>query len=266
MSDVVVGRVPALDVGQHLLLVHVDEHAAVEGLPEARPVDLAGLEDGVAVGQDDGRAERGRVLRRPRAHRGRGGRRTGSRAGTPTAGAAWVVTVLEPVALEGAEVVGVAQLLAELLEDPSSAAPPPAPNSRSRWSWSCSSTVSLSTSVLSTSNSRTSHGPRRVGVAGGRTAVDGLVTSPGFPGWRNWQRGGLLIRRLRVRAPPPELGASRAPRSPGGPLGGLPAAATEQQEAERRAPAACRRPARSCPCWRRCRAARRWCSGPCRCR
>ncbi len=26
-----------------------------------------------------------------------------------------------------------------------------------------------------------------------------------LPGWRNWQRGGLLIRRLRVRVPPPEL-------------------------------------------------------------
>lgn len=25
-----------------------------------------------------------------------------------------------------------------------------------------------------------------------------------IPGWRNWQRGGLLIRRLRVRLSPPE--------------------------------------------------------------
>ena len=52
-QDVVLGRVAPLDVVELLLLVDVDQDVAVDGLEQARAMDLARLEDDVAVGEDD---------------------------------------------------------------------------------------------------------------------------------------------------------------------------------------------------------------------
>jgi hypothetical protein len=49
---VVRGGVALLDGVEHLLLVHVDQHAALGGVPQARALHLARLEHHVAVGQD----------------------------------------------------------------------------------------------------------------------------------------------------------------------------------------------------------------------
>ena len=54
-QDVVSGRVTLLDVVQLLLLMDVDQHAAFDGLVQPGTLDLARLEDHVAVGQDDRR-------------------------------------------------------------------------------------------------------------------------------------------------------------------------------------------------------------------
>src|SRR5262249_4381378 len=61
-EDVPFGGEALFDVVELLLLVHVDEDVSVHGLEEARAVDLARLEDHVAVGEDDGRSERLRLL------------------------------------------------------------------------------------------------------------------------------------------------------------------------------------------------------------
>ena len=67
-----------------------------------------------------------------------------------------VARVLDAVALERAEVVGVAELAAELARrSPSSGAGARAPTSRSRWRRRSAVTRSLSSSVLSTSNRKT---------------------------------------------------------------------------------------------------------------
>jgi hypothetical protein len=57
-----IGGVFGFDVGELLFLVDVDEDAAFEGFPEAAALDLAGLEDDVAVGEDDGSAPLADVL------------------------------------------------------------------------------------------------------------------------------------------------------------------------------------------------------------
>ena len=116
-EDVVVGRVPALDVAEHALLVDVDQDAAAERVPQARAADLAGLEDRVAVGQHDGRPRAGGV--------GDGLHRTGVEAiGEGVLEEEFreleelrIAQVLEPVALQRAQVVGVAELGPELFED-----------------------------------------------------------------------------------------------------------------------------------------------------
>ena len=50
------GGISALDVVQGVLLVDVDQNPIVDSLGEARTLDLARLEDGIAVGQNDGRS------------------------------------------------------------------------------------------------------------------------------------------------------------------------------------------------------------------
>ena len=56
-ENIVVCRIAPLDVVQRLLLVDVDQHIAVDRLGNAGSLDLARLEDDVAVGQDHRRAE-----------------------------------------------------------------------------------------------------------------------------------------------------------------------------------------------------------------
>src|SRR5207253_322771 len=116
-EHVVVRGEARLDVVELPLLVDVDQDAAVDRVEEPRALDLARLEDDIAVGQDDGRTERREMLehverareepvREGIVHEERGDR---EEMGIPR--------VLDPVALQRAQVVGVAELGAEVLED-----------------------------------------------------------------------------------------------------------------------------------------------------
>ena len=52
-NNIMPGRVVALNVIQHLLLVHIDENAAFDHIPQARSLHFTRLEDHVSIGQDD---------------------------------------------------------------------------------------------------------------------------------------------------------------------------------------------------------------------
>jgi hypothetical protein len=47
------GRVALLEIIQHLFFVDVDQHPAFDGFPQPGTLDLARLEDNVAIRQDD---------------------------------------------------------------------------------------------------------------------------------------------------------------------------------------------------------------------
>ena len=72
--DVVARRMLALNLFEHLLLVNVDQHAAFHRIPQARTLNLAGLEHHVTVGENHRRAEpadfleEGRVIGRFQAN------------------------------------------------------------------------------------------------------------------------------------------------------------------------------------------------------
>src|SRR5438034_1910502 len=51
-KNVVLRWIALLDVIQRLFLVDINQHVAVHGLRDAGPLDLAGLEDHVTVGED----------------------------------------------------------------------------------------------------------------------------------------------------------------------------------------------------------------------
>src|SRR5512140_783157 len=115
--DVMAGRVALLDVVEHLLLVDVDEDPALDRVPQSRSLDLARLEDHVAVGQDDRgpplakmpehvECPRIEPVRKRIVHEERGHLQQ-----------ARIVRVIETVALQGAEVIRVTQLGSQLLED-----------------------------------------------------------------------------------------------------------------------------------------------------
>src|SRR5262249_15025105 len=106
-----------LDVIELLLLVDVDEHAAFDDLAETRALDLARLEDDVAIREDDGRAEAGGVLDRvDRARIEPVCERVVHQEARY--GQQRVITrMADARVLERAQVVGVAELRAELLED-----------------------------------------------------------------------------------------------------------------------------------------------------
>src|SRR5262245_56541181 len=117
-EDVAVGGEAALDVVELLLFAHVDKER-VRHLADARPGDLGRLEDGVPVGEDDGRPEitqasqyleragietiRERVPKEVPGH--------GEEPGIPAVGL--------PPLLHGAEIVAIAELdEAALLDRP----------------------------------------------------------------------------------------------------------------------------------------------------
>jgi hypothetical protein len=110
-------RVATLHVGQLLLLVDVDEDVPPDGLEESGTLDLARLKNHVPVREDDDRPPLPAMLyhvERVREEPVREGvfdevGRDGEQVR--------VVGVLDAVALEGAEVVGVAQFGAQLFED-----------------------------------------------------------------------------------------------------------------------------------------------------
>ncbi len=49
-------RIAPLDIGQRLLLMDVHQYSALDRVPYSRALNLARLEDHVAIGQDHGRA------------------------------------------------------------------------------------------------------------------------------------------------------------------------------------------------------------------
>src|SRR5271166_1068821 len=116
-QHVATGGIEPLDRVKLLLLVNEDENLAVERAPQTRSLDLARLEDGVAVGQDHDAAPLAHVADRLQ------------RAGIEPLGERIVdqpvrqpeqarfVRDLAAVALERAEIVGVAQGGEPLLED-----------------------------------------------------------------------------------------------------------------------------------------------------
>src|SRR2546427_5376073 len=116
-EDVVIRGVSRLDVLQLSLLVDVDEDAAPDGVEQSRAPDLVRLEYDVAVGEDDGRApdlqmadhvERAwveavgeRIVDEERGDREE----------------VWVAGGFAPIALERAQIVRIAELGAQFLED-----------------------------------------------------------------------------------------------------------------------------------------------------
>src|ERR1700730_5228271 len=116
-QDVVSRGVALLDIIQFLLLVDVYQHVSLDGLKDTGALDLARLEDDVAVGQDHRprpaaeplkNVERSRVqpigkrvIHQVRRHRQQ----------------MEVLGVLDPIALQGTEVIPVAQLGHQLFEN-----------------------------------------------------------------------------------------------------------------------------------------------------
>jgi hypothetical protein len=109
-QHVVARRVALLDVVQLPLLVDVDEHAALDGVQQPGALDLARLEDHVAVGDDDGESPGAEPLdqqQRPRQEAV--GERVVQQEERDLQELR-VARVLGPVALQGAEVVRVPDL------------------------------------------------------------------------------------------------------------------------------------------------------------
>src|SRR5215467_16328325 len=62
--DVVCGRKTPLDVGQHLLLVQVDQYTPLDRVPQARALHLARLKNHVTVGDNDRRTKTATTCKR----------------------------------------------------------------------------------------------------------------------------------------------------------------------------------------------------------
>jgi hypothetical protein len=58
---VVLRRVSSLHRIERALFVHIDQHPALHRVPDARALDLARLEDHVAVGENHGQPQRAEV-------------------------------------------------------------------------------------------------------------------------------------------------------------------------------------------------------------
>src|SRR5207244_2264113 len=116
-QNVVARGVALLDITELLLLVDVYQHISLDGLGDAGALDLARLENDVAVGQDNRprpaaelleNVERSRVqpIGERVIHQIRGHRQQMD-----------VLWVLHAIALQGAEIVAIAQIIEQLLED-----------------------------------------------------------------------------------------------------------------------------------------------------
>ena len=123
-EHVALRRIAPLDVLELLLLVDVDEHVAAGRRPRGPSAgsSAAGRRRRRPRGSPAGRARA--CARRPRAPAGRAARRTDSRSASPTSSSSCVSCgYASAEALQRAEVVGVAELLAQLPRTrPSSAA------------------------------------------------------------------------------------------------------------------------------------------------
>ena len=109
-QNVMPSRVAILDVVQLPLLMDVDQDTAFDGLVQPGALDLPGLEDDIAVGQDDrlppGLDPCDHVQRAREQAIGEG-------IGQQVEGnlqEVWIARVLGPIALQGAEVIRIAHL------------------------------------------------------------------------------------------------------------------------------------------------------------
>src|SRR5262249_42637125 len=115
-EDVMVRREAGLDVSKPQLLVDVDQDVSLDRLEQARVLHLERLEHDVAVREDGGRSPGPRVLDGvQRAWEEPVGERVAQQEGGDGEQVR-PVRILDAEPLQGAEVVGVPQLLAQLLE------------------------------------------------------------------------------------------------------------------------------------------------------
>src|SRR4029077_11917248 len=116
-QDIVLSRVTSLDIIERLFFVNIDEHVAFYRFENARAFNLARLKNHVAIGKDYGLSPRAESLNHVK------------RSGIETIGERVVdqerrhgqqvniFRVLDAVALQGAEIIAVAQLIEELFEN-----------------------------------------------------------------------------------------------------------------------------------------------------
>src|SRR4030095_782653 len=116
-QDIVLSRVTPLDIIQRLFLVDVNQHVTLYRFEDAGAFDLARLKDHVAVRQDDRLSPRAKFFQHV------------ERSGIQTIGEGVVdqerrhrqqvniLRMLDPVALQGAEVIAIAQIGKQLFED-----------------------------------------------------------------------------------------------------------------------------------------------------
>ena len=110
-------RVAALDGREHLLLVEIDHHAALHGIPQPRAHNFARLENHITVRQDGRGAGPAAV-------------RHGSQGARVQAAREWIVDekprhsqqlgvirIFHAIALQGAEIVRIPELGAKCLEE-----------------------------------------------------------------------------------------------------------------------------------------------------
>ena len=116
-EHIVRGRITLLDIDQLLLLVDIDEHAPLNRLEEPGSFDLVRLEDHIAIRQDNRRPHLAQVLEHVQRIWEKAAGKWISQEVRRDLHEVRVVRVLDPVALESAEVIGIAQLLPEVFED-----------------------------------------------------------------------------------------------------------------------------------------------------
>src|ERR1700744_5779704 len=115
--DVTRGRKSSLHVGEHLLLVEVDQDTPLDRIPQAGPLYLARLKHDVTVGEDD------RLTETTAARQSREGARIEAaceriiQQEEPDFRELRVGEVLETIALQRPQIVGIAELLSQLLEN-----------------------------------------------------------------------------------------------------------------------------------------------------
>ena len=80
--NIVLGRIAPLHMIEHFFLVHIDHDAALDGIPNARALDLARLKHDVAVGQHNRLNRACASERSPRVRAETSGSQRGIRAGT----------------------------------------------------------------------------------------------------------------------------------------------------------------------------------------
>src|SRR5882762_800003 len=115
--DVVIGRKAPLDGIQHLLLVQVNEDSAVYRVPQARALHLARLENHIAVGEDDRGSETPATRERCQRTRIEPVRERVVHQEERHPQQLRIVEVLQAIALQSAEIVGVTELRAQLFEN-----------------------------------------------------------------------------------------------------------------------------------------------------